>query len=105
MARDTELLKEFGSEVKQAWGFYARDRLNAYTHQMAGIVGFKQRLRPVVVPGRDDTLYYIKKLAFYGSLAELFDKSVLPRVTQLTQNYEALPKVGDNSVKMLLKLV
>lgn len=105
MARDTELLKEFGSEVKQAWGFYARDRLRAYTDQMAGIVGFKQRLRPVVVPGRDDTLYYIKKLAFYGSLSELFDKSVLPRTTRLNMNFDTMPKIGDNSVKMLLKLV
>lgn len=102
---DTKIVKEYIPIMKEAKNMFAREKLRTFVHQIAGIVAFQQTLRPVVVPGRDDTLNYVKKLAFYGALAELFDKTIMPRIHNLPEGY--VPAAGwlDNSVKMLLELV
>ena len=105
MDRDAVIIKEYIPLFKDYHNAFAREKLRTFVYQMAGIVRFKQTLRPVVVPGRDETLHYVKKLAFYGGLAELFDKSIRPRISGLPEGYVPKPSIMDNSVKLLLKLI
>ena len=54
-----------------------------FLKQMSAILAFKNKIRPLVVPGRDSTLVYIQRALLYGPLATLINPSEIPDGTEM----------------------
>ena len=71
---------------------------------------YKNKIRPIIVPGRDITLVYIQRILLYGPLSTLINPSDIPVATmqynmQDIQFTNPVTSIGDTSMKYLLELV
>ena len=80
----------------------AASKMEYFLKQMSAILAFKNKIRPIVVPGRDITLVYIQRALLYGPLATLINPSEIPDGTEMKS---AVKSVGDPSLKYLLEIV
>jgi len=94
------LLKE--EDMKRPSLQFARSKLTYFLKQMSALLPFKNKIRPLVVPGKDITLGYIQRAILYGPLAILINPSEIPEGTEITSPIKA---VGDPSMRFLLEIV
>ena len=94
------LLKE--EDLKRPSLQFARSKLTYFLKQMSALLPFKNKIRPIVVPGRDITLSYIQRAILYGPLAILINPSEIPEGTEITSPIKAM---GDPSMRFLLDIV
>jgi hypothetical protein len=99
---ELQLNKLRGPEIKKPILGLARAKLKYFLEQMSQLLDFKNKLRPIIVPGRDLTLVYIQRAMFYGPLATLIDPSEIPPGTEITS---AVRSVGDPSMRFLLEII
>lgn len=99
---DLQLLKIKADDIKKPQYQLARAKLRNFLNQMSSLLKFKNKIRPIVVPGRDITLVYIQRAMLYGPLASLINSSELPAGVELTT---AVKAIGDPSMRFLLDIV
>lgn len=79
---------------------FARGKIKYFVAQMSKILEFKYKLRPIILPGREYTLNYIKSALLYGPLGKLINSSDIPRDIELRS---AIKEVGDASMIFILR--
>jgi hypothetical protein len=78
----------------------ARAKIEFYLKQMSVLLPFKNKIRPIVVPGKELTLVYIQKAILYGPLAMLVSQFNIPSGAELKSSVK---EIGDPSIEILLK--
>lgn len=81
---------------------FARAKLNYFIAQMSAILGFKSKVRPIIIPGRDVTLTYIQRTLLYGPLSTLLNSAEIPPDFEDVSSVSA---VGDPSMRFLLEII
>jgi hypothetical protein len=99
---DTSLLILKGDDLKKPTFSLARSKIAYFLKQMSAILAYKNKIRPIVVPGRDITLVYIQRTLLYGPLATLINPSEIPLGTEIKSPVKS---IGDPSIKYLLEIV
>jgi hypothetical protein len=102
LENDTSLLILKGDDLKKPTFSLARSKINYFLKQMSAILSYKNKIRPIVVPGRETTLVYIQRTLLYGPLATLINPSEVPVGTEIKSPVKS---VGDPSMKYLLEIV
>ncbi len=91
-----------GEDFRKAQYNFARYKLHYFIKQLSSILPYKNKLRSIVVPGRDTTLVYIQRALLYGPLATLINPSEIPPGAEITSPVKS---VGDPSMKFLLDII
>lgn len=65
-------------DIKKETMVLARSKLQYYLKQLSAMLPYKNKLRPILVPGREHTLGYFQRAIFYGTLGSLVDPSFVP---------------------------
>lgn len=99
---ETALISKREDILKKPALNFARAKLNYFIKQMSAIFGFKSKVRPIIIPGRDVTLVYIQRTLLYGPLSTLLHSSELPPGFEDVSSVRA---VGDPSMKFLLEII
>ena len=79
---------------------FARGKIQYFVNQLSTILDFKYKLRPIILPGREYTLNYIKSALLYGPLGKLINSSDIPEEIELRS---AIKEVGDTSMIFILR--
>jgi hypothetical protein len=98
---DTRLVVKFSPDFKLAFMGLAREKLAHFVKQLEAILAFKEKMRPVLVPGRAYTLEYIQRGLFYGPLYELCNPNTVPPTLQ----GQAPTDSPANAMKLLLAFI
>jgi hypothetical protein len=80
----------------------ARSKIRYFIEQMSQLLNFKNKIRPIVVPGRDITLVYIQRAMLYGPLATLINPAEIPEGTEIKSSIKS---IGDPSMKFISELL
>ena len=102
LENDMALLTVKGNSLKDPNFNLAKSKIAYFLKQMSAILGYKNKIRPIVIPGRDTTLVYIQRTLLYGPLATLINPSEIPQGTELQSPVKS---IGDPSLKYLLEIV
>ena len=78
----------------------ARSKIKYYLQQMSILLPYKNKIRPIVIPGKDTTLVYIQRALLYGPLATLISAFEIPDGTELKS---AIKEIGDPSIEIILR--
>ncbi len=80
----------------------ARGKIAYFVEQMSELLNFKNKIRPIVVPGRDLTLVYIQRAMLYGPLATLINPAEIPTGTVVKT---AIKSIADPSMRYITDLI
>ena len=72
---ELQIVKARRDDIRKPSYQLARAKLRYFLDQMSAILSFKDKIRPIVVPGRETSLVYIQRVMFYGPLASLINGS------------------------------
>jgi hypothetical protein len=86
---------------KEAYSL-ARGKIAYFVEQMSQLLNFKNKVRPIVVPGRDLTLVYIQRAMLYGPLATLINPAEIPEGTVVRT---AIKSIADPSMRYITDLI
>lgn len=78
----------------------ARGKIAYFIDQMSEILKFKYKLRPIILPGRDYTLNYIKSVLLYGPLGTLINPFDIPRGVE---SRSSIKEVGNDSMIFIFR--
>jgi len=102
--RELEFIKAKSAERKSEKLEFARTKLAYCLKQWSALLPYKNRIRPIVVPGKEKALFYIQKAMFYGPLASLLDSGEV--VAGLKQGRKsAMAAVSDPSASFILEVI
>jgi hypothetical protein len=102
LQNDLQLVKLKESDIKKPSLQLARAKIQYFVEQLSQILNFKNKIRPLVVPGRDLTLVYIQRAMLYGPIATMINPSEVPKGSEISG---AVKSIGDQSMTLLLQLV
>jgi hypothetical protein len=102
LTSDLQIIKAKEGDINKDSMSLARSKLKYFVEQMSQVLDFKNKIRPIVVPGRDKSLVYIQRAILYGPLATLINPAEIPAGTEIKS---AVKSIGDPSMKFLLELV
>ena len=107
---EMSILIQKGDALKNPKFNLAKSKIRYFISQMSAILVYKNKIRPIIVPGRDITLVYIQRILLYGPLSTLINPSDIPVATmqynmQDIQFTNPVTSIGDTSMKYLLELV
>ena len=102
LENDTAIIKVKVEEIKKPNYELARVKIKYFLDQLSAILPFKNKLKPIVVPGREITLVYIQRALLYGPLATLVSSSEIAPGTEIKSPIKSL---GDPSIRFLLDLI
>ena len=99
---DISLILQKGDDLKNPRLQLAKSKISYFLKQMSAILAYKNKIRPIIIPGQDITLVYIQRILLYGPLSTLINPSDIP-----TDNSFVNPvtTIGDTSMKYLLEIV
>jgi hypothetical protein len=80
----------------------AKAKLDYYLEQMAEIIGFRDKIRTMTLPGRHYTLEYFQRILFYGPLSILVDSLHIPVNAPIRS---AVNEINNPSIEYLLRLI
>ncbi len=80
----------------------ARSKLDYYLQQMSEILPYKDRIRPLSVPGQQFTLSYFQRVLLYGPLGTMLSSFHLP---ESAKGKSAIREIGNPSIQYLLGLI
>ncbi len=102
MTADAYILNNKQTDFNNQRVAFARAKMSYFVEQMSAQLPFKNKLRAILVPGRDNTLQYIQRALLYCPLAMLLDGSSIPpdAVYQTASR-----SVGDPSMKLLKDII
>lgn len=102
LENDTYIVKEKKKKILNPIVSLARHKIEFFLKQMSALLEFKDKIRPTVVPGRNNTLRYIQRVMFLGPLSTLIDPTVIPEDAGIST---PLNTVNDESMKIILELI
>lgn len=102
LAAELEAVKANRDDIKKPSYQLARAKLKYFLEQMSAILSFKDKIRPIVVPGREMSLVYIQRAMFYGPLASLINAGEMPPGAEVVSPIRSL---GDQSMRFISQLV
>ncbi|NBY41447.1 MAG: hypothetical protein EBQ66_11340 [Flavobacteriia bacterium] len=102
LQNDSQIIKAKEGDFQKETLTLARSKLQYFVEQMSGLLGFKNKIRPIVVPGREKSLVYIQRAMLYGPLATMINPSEIPPGTEIKSSVKS---IGDPSMRFLLELV
>lgn len=99
---DTNLVRVKEEDIRKPALSLARSKIHYFLDQMSSLLPFKNKIRPSVVPGRENTLVYIQRALLYGPLSTMINPSEIPAGTEILS---PIKSIGDPSMRFLLELV
>ena len=102
LENDISLLTLKGHYLKDPRFNLAKIKITYFLKQMSGILEYKNKIRPNVIPGHDITLVYIQRILLYGPLATLLNPSDIP---QEVENKSPIKEVGNTSQTYLRDII
>jgi hypothetical protein len=99
---DLSIIIAKGTEIKKSQYAFARSKLKHFIEQLSTILPYKNKVRPLVVPGREKTLIYIQRALIYGPIASLINPAEIPEGAEIKS---PIKSIGDPSIKYLLELI
>jgi hypothetical protein len=102
LAGEVQVVKAKRDDIKKPSYQLARAKLKYFLDQMSALLSFKEKIRPIVVPGREMSLVYIQRAMFYGPLASLVNAGEMPPGAEIVSPTRAL---GDPSMRFVSELV
>ena len=102
LQNDSQIIKAKEGDIQKDSLSLARSKLQYFVEQMSGLLGFKNKIRPIVLPGREKSLVYIQRAMLYGPLATMINPSEIPPGTEIKSSVKS---IGDPSMRFLLELV
>jgi hypothetical protein len=101
LENELQILKAKETDIKRETLSLARSKIKYFIEQMSQILNFKNKIRPIVVPGREKSLVYIQRAILYGPLATMINPSDIPAGTEIKS---PIKSIGDPSMRFLLEL-
>jgi len=102
--RELEFIKAKSAERKSVKLEFARTKLAYCLKQWSALLPYKNKIRPIVVPGREKALFYIQKAMFYGPLASLLDSGEVVAGPKQGRK-SAMAAVSDPSASFILEVI
>jgi hypothetical protein len=102
LQNDSQIIKAKESDIQKEALTLARSKLRYFVEQMSGLLSFKNKIRPIVVPGREKSLVYIQRAMLYGPIATMINPSEIPPGTEIKSSVKS---IGDPSMRFLLELI
>ena len=102
LENDMQVIKLKEEEIKKPTLQLARSKIRYFLSQMSSLLNFKNKIRPIIIPGHDKTLVYIQRTILYGPLATMINPSEIPVGTAITSTVHS---IGDPSMRFLLEIV
>jgi hypothetical protein len=102
IAAELQIVKSRRDDIRKPAYQLARAKLRYFLDQMSAILSFKDKIRPIVVPGREMSLVYIQRALFYGPLASLINAGEMPPGAEVVSPIRGL---GDPSMRFVGELV
>ena len=102
LQNDLQLVKLKESDIKKPSLQLARAKIQYFVEQLSQLLTFKNKIRPLVVPGRDLTLVYIQRAMLYGPIATMINPSEVPKGSEISTPVRS---IGDQSMSLLLQLL
>ena len=99
---DLSLLALKRDDIKKPNLNFARSKLSYFLKQISALLPYKNKIRPIVVPGRENTLVYIQRALLYGPIATLINPSEIPAGTEITS---PIKSIGDPSMRFILEII
>jgi hypothetical protein len=102
LMNDLQIVKAKEEDIQKESYSLARGKIRYFIEQMSQLLNFKNKVRPIVVPGRDMTLVYIQRAMLYGPLATLINPAEIPAGTVIKS---PIKSIGDQSMRYIMELV
>jgi hypothetical protein len=99
---DLQIIKAKESDIQKDTLGLARSKIHYFVQQMSQLLNFKNKIRPIVVPGREITLVYIQRAMLYGPLATMINPSEIPQGTEIKS---PIKSIGDPSMRFISDLI
>ena len=81
---------------------FARSKLRYFLKQLSMLLPYKNTIRPIVIPGRSNTLEYIQRAILYGTIGTLLNSDDIPSDTIITSS---IKNIGDPSIQYIRNLL
>jgi hypothetical protein len=69
---------------------------------LSALLPYKNSIRPIVIPGRSNTLEYIQRSILYGTIGTLLNSDDIPSDTVITSS---IKNIGDPSIQYIRNLL
>ena len=102
LQKDMELLIAKVDIVNKPSFKFARAKLEYFNKQISALLPYKNKIRPIVLPGKEATLIYIQRALLYGPLATLINPDSIPPGMLIEK---PMKSVGNPSIKSLLEII
>ena len=102
LMNDLQIVKAKEVDIQKESYSLAREKLKYFVEQMSQLLNFKNKIRPIVVPGREMTLVYIQRAMIYGPLATLINPAEIPLGTLIKS---PIKSIGDPSMRYIMELI
>jgi hypothetical protein len=102
LENDLQLIAQKGVEIISPKLELARSKIKFFIEQLSKLIEFKNKIRPIIIPGRDMTLTYIQRAMFYGPLSTLMNSASIPAGTTISSSIKSM---GDPSMRLILELI
>ena len=102
LQNDSQIIKAKEGDFQKESLSLARSKIRYFVEQMSVLLTFKNKIRPIVVPGREKSLVYIQRAMLYGPIATMINPSEIPPGTEIKSSVKS---IGDPSMRFLLELV
>jgi hypothetical protein len=99
---DLQIVRAKEEDLQKESYSLARGKIGYFVEQMSQLLNYKNKVRPIVVPGRDMTLVYIQRAMLYGPLATLINPAEVPSGTVVKS---PIKSIGDQSMRYIMELV
>ncbi len=99
---DLQIVKAKETDIQKDNLGLARSKIQYFVEQMSQLLNFKNKIRPIVVPGREMTLVYIQRAMLYGPLATMINPAEIPEGTEIKS---PIKSIGDPSMRFISDLV
>jgi hypothetical protein len=100
--KDLSILSIKEGEIHKPKLEFARSKLRYFIKQLSALLPYKNSIRPIVIPGRSNTLEYIQRSILYGTIGTLLNSDDIPSDTVITSS---IKNIGDPSIQYIRNLL
>jgi hypothetical protein len=100
--KDLSILSIKEGEIHKPKLEFARSKLRYFIKQLSVLLPYKNSIRPIVIPGRSNTLEYIQRSILYGTIGTLLNSDDIPSDTVITSS---IKNIGDPSIQYIRNLL
>ena len=92
---EVDILLKTENMIKLPKYDWARDKIREFVKQLSILLPFKNKIRPILVPGKENTLKYIQKALLFGPLATLLSRD----------NASAIDVIANDGIVFILQML